>query len=206
VKTEMAIGANSTGGTLPALVVPNSGTASVFFQYGRGPRYGSQTAAQQVGGVAPTQVLVRVVGLRAKTVYHFRAIAVTPDGMAVGADETFTTSATPVISALRVSPRAFRPAVQRLARAKAMITYTDSRAATTAFVVLLCVRTRGRKCTGYTRVETFRHVDVEGVNHIPFSARLYGRPLPAGTYQLRATPMAGRKKGSTVRATFRILG
>ena len=87
-----------------------------------------------------------------------------------------------------------------------MITYTDSRAATTSFVVMLCVRSRGRTCTGYARIEAFRHVDIEGVNHIPFNARLHGRPLPAGTYRLTATPMAGRKKGSTVSATFRILG
>jgi hypothetical protein len=206
VKTEMAIGANSTGATLPALVVANAGTANVYFQYGQTASYGSQTGAQQTGGAVPTQVLVRVTGLKAKAVYHYRVVAATADGTTIGADETFTTSATPVISALRITPRAFRTAAQRVARARALITYIDSRAATTSFVVLLCVRGSGRNCRGYSRVVAFSHVDVQGVNLIAWSARVRGRVLPPGSYVLRATPLAGRRRGSTASATFRILG
>src|SRR5207302_5058173 len=130
-------------------------------------------------GVLPKQVLVKVAGLRARTVYHYRALAVTPDGTAIGADESFTTSATPVLSGLRMTPRAFRAPVKQRPRPRTTITYTDSRAATTTFVITRCVRSRGRRCTRYSRVGSFTQIDVQGANRIRFNGRIRGRSLPA---------------------------
>jgi hypothetical protein len=200
----MAIATNLRGATLPALVVPNSGAASVYFQYGRTAAYGSQTATQQAGGVNPTQVLIKVSGLRPRTIYHYRVVAVTPDGSAIGADETFTTSPTPVVSGLKLSPRTFRVPLRQPARARTTIRYADSRAATTTLVVMECVRSRRGKCTRYVRIGSFKHVDAEGANQIRWAGRLRGRALLPGGYMLKATPQAGRKRGRTVSATFRV--
>jgi hypothetical protein len=132
--------------------------------------------------------------------------------------------ARPVLGRLRISPSALFARVPRRPsplkqRAGATITYTDTQAATSIFIVL---RTqagvmRGRRCVPSVgrparqppcrilRVRaSFRHVDHAGVNRFPFPA-FRERTLAPGRYRLDATPIANGKAGPTVSTTFTIL-
>jgi hypothetical protein len=77
----------------------NAGLAAgnVFFQYGTSTAYGSQTASQPLAAslATPMPFSALVSGLQPATTYHFRAVAVSPEGTSVGADQTFTTALPP---------------------------------------------------------------------------------------------------------------
>jgi hypothetical protein len=86
---------------------PDALSGRVYFQYGTSRAYGKQTTAQPLAAKsAATAFSVAVTGLARRTTYHFRAVAVNPDGTSVGADQTFTTPAF-AVSRLRVTPRTF---------------------------------------------------------------------------------------------------
>jgi hypothetical protein len=202
---------------------------SVFFQFGRTPAYGSQTAAQPLGaGVASTPFSAAATGLPAGTVIHFRAVASTPDGVSFGADGTFTTKPAPSLSRLKIAPSSFRPEAGRgasIARRKggAFVSYKDSQAATTTFTVQSrilgfrsgrrCVAKRPRgqrgkpkRCTRYRSVGSFKHKDRAGSNRFHFSGRVKHRGLHAGRYRLRAVALTGGVKSKARTTNFRILG
>jgi 6-phosphogluconolactonase (cycloisomerase 2 family) len=115
----------------------------------------------------------------------------------------------------------------------AQVSYTDSHAATTTFVVLSkrrgvtrggqCVKRRrgarrGPRCTrlvpvgSYTSVGAdfvfkpfaFSHNDQVGANSLRFTGRVGGKRLKPGKYQLNATPSLQGKTGSTRSAAFGI--
>jgi hypothetical protein len=132
----------------------------------------------------------------------------------------------PLLGLVRLSPSAFAAAargatIARRRKTGTTISYTDSQAATTTFVVRLghrgvrkgkrCVkpprRPSGkhlRACTRYLSVGSFAHSDGVGRNSFHFTGRLRGRKLKAGKYRLAATPRANGVKGKTVTAGFRI--
>jgi hypothetical protein len=62
----------------------------------------------------------------------------------------------------------------------------------------------GRRCTYYTKVGSFTHIDVAGRNRFHFTGRVRGRKLALGTYQLVATPRANGLAGAPKRVTFHI--
>jgi hypothetical protein len=131
----------------------------------------------------------------------------------------------PVLGQLRISPSALFARVPRRRfalkpRAGATITYIDTQAATSIFVVLRtqagvmrggrCVPPVGREarqppCRILRVRASFRHVDHAGVNRFPFPA-FRERTLAPGRYRLDATPIAHGKAGPTVSTTFTILG
>jgi hypothetical protein len=197
VKTGNATKVNNTFATLTGLVTANAGAAIVVFQYGSTPRLGSRTPAQQVGGVTPVPVAMRVLQLKSKRTYFYRVVATTIDGTSYGAVAKFTTVPAPVISALSISPRRFA------AGGHAMISYKDSMAARTKFVVLRCVTRRRGKCVRTARAGTFTHADRKGRNSISFSGKLGRRMLSRGSYLLEASPHAARV-GKTVTVRFGI--
>jgi len=84
---------NGAGATLAGSVTPNGLLASYYFEYGTTTAYGTQTAPQSAGsGTAPVSVSASVPGLAADTTYHYRLVAVGPNGaISIGADRTFAT-------------------------------------------------------------------------------------------------------------------
>ena len=193
-KTARATKLSTTGATLNATVTPNAGQASIVFQYGPTTKYGSQTAVQQLGGVSPAAIAVKLSGLKPNTVYHYRVVAISPDGSSYGADASLTTSLLPVIGQLKVSPRSFR------AGSGTTITYLDSLKATTTFTALRCTKTKRGRCTRYVRAARFSHADTAGRNRVRFT----GRSLAPGSYRLDASPKAAGRTGKTVSAAFRV--
>ncbi|HET8605400.1 MAG TPA: fibronectin type III domain-containing protein [Gaiellaceae bacterium] len=87
VATRAARRAGATA-VLRALVAPRGATTAVSFQYGRTRSYGARTRARRLGAAAgPTLVSVPVRLVRGRR-YHYRAVATSARGRAVGADRT----------------------------------------------------------------------------------------------------------------------
>ncbi len=67
------------------------------FQYGTTKSYGGQTPLAPAGnGTITIKVSQTVPGLQPATVYHYRVIAVSPAGTALGSDRTFATAKLPL--------------------------------------------------------------------------------------------------------------
>jgi hypothetical protein len=88
---------SSSYATLNAMVNPNGGqVAACLFEYGTSASYGSTAPCSSTGqtGGSPAAVSA-AVPVGAATTYHFRIVATNAGGTSYGADETFTTPATP---------------------------------------------------------------------------------------------------------------
>jgi len=94
-----------TAAVLQGTVDPHGGEAAAAFDYGTTTDYGSIAAAvgpyspdaagSTIGdGDGPEDVSAQIAGLTPDTTYHYRLRALTPWGVALGADRTFTTSST----------------------------------------------------------------------------------------------------------------
>jgi hypothetical protein len=88
-----AASADGGGATLNGSVNPNGLSTSFYFELGETANYGQQTPPQGAGsGSAAVSVSATLSGLRASTTYHYRLVAVGPNGaFAIGADRTFAT-------------------------------------------------------------------------------------------------------------------
>lgn len=223
----------STSATIGGQVTANAGATGATFhvEYGTTSTYGSSTAPQAVGGVAPKEVAGVISGLSSQTQYHYRLVTSNAYGSAAGADQTFTTpvrtqpTSPAILSRLRVSPRAF-PAARtgpsdRAARARsgALVSFRLDRATTVRFTIERalpgrqvrgrCVRpTRSsagkRQCIRYGSLRRhFNRTGVRGANRFRLTGRLGGRTLGPGRYRLEATPSPGTR-GASRRAQFRI--
>ncbi len=225
-----ATAVGSTSATVAGTVTANAGDASVHFDVGKTTSYGIETAAQEVAGLMPMPVSAAINGLSPGTTYHFRVVAVSIDGTSTGTDQTFETSAAPavapVLGSLTVTPSSFAAArsgasVARKRRTGATVSYTDSEPATTTFTVLAshagveqrgrCVKPsrrnhggRVRRCTRYTTIGSFSHLDVTGSNRLHFTGRVNNRSLSPGRYRLTATPRLQGISGHTLTSGLRI--
>jgi hypothetical protein len=188
VTTLGATGIGQTSATLRGTLFPNQATATFYFQFGTTTGYGDQTVVQTFGGISPVPAVAMLSGLRPGATYHYRLVATSVDGMATGADQTFTTSAPPppVIRGLKV--RALR------------VSYTDSAAGTTRFVLARCVKFSRHGCLRFRRVRRFVHHDQAGHNRF----LLASAGLKPGRYRLTATPVALGQSGPTISAAFTI--
>jgi predicted GH43/DUF377 family glycosyl hydrolase len=78
--------------TVSGSINPNGQPTTYSFQYGPTPAYGLTSAAVSAGsGTTAAATSARLTGLTPSTTYHFRIVATSPAGTAVGADQTFTT-------------------------------------------------------------------------------------------------------------------
>jgi Bacterial Ig domain len=131
----------------------------------------------------------------------------------------------PLLSALRVSPRRFRPARRggsvASARRGTRVSFALDRAASVRFTVArrMLGRRSGRRCVAPTRRNrsakrcirfvavkgSFKRAGRPGVNSFRFTGRMRRRALAPGRYVLRARPTAAGVAGKTVRAAFTIL-
>jgi hypothetical protein len=106
--------AASTGGarqvsygsaTVTGSVNPNGSDTSFYFQYGPTKAYGGQTAIADAGaGTHRVSVALALAGLQPLTLYHYRLVAVSGAGVAIGADAKFLTTKVPLTLAILVSP------------------------------------------------------------------------------------------------------
>jgi hypothetical protein len=222
---ELAPPATSTGaasgvGALSATLAgqasnPDVLAGSVFFQWGTSPAYGSQTPGQALAVEASGhQFSAALSNLAPGVVYHFRAVAINPDGASFGADGTFTTvvpKVAPTLGTLTMHPSTLLPDLGHgasTARKKkrhrgATISYSDSQTAVTTFTVLSprkgfrvghrcqAKRPHGhkgklRRCTRFVNAGSFTRTDLAGTNHFHFTGRAKNKPLPVGRYQLQA--------------------
>jgi hypothetical protein len=113
---------------------------------------------------------------------------------------------TPQLTALKLTPRAFRaatrgPAVGGGPETGATISYQDTLPAQTTFRVLRCAGPHGR-CTRLTLIGSFSHRDHAGRNRLHFTGRLNRRALSPEQYMLSAT---AAHTGRVATATFVIL-
>jgi hypothetical protein len=68
------VGKNST--TLTAVIGPNNQATTWYFEYGPSTSYGTQTLPATVaGGTAPVTVSATIQGLEARTIFHYRIVA-----------------------------------------------------------------------------------------------------------------------------------
>jgi hypothetical protein len=95
--TAPATGVGLTSATLQGTAFnPDVVGGTYFFQWGTSTAYGSQTPAQPLepgifGQQAAAMLSATLSNLAPGTVYHFRIVAVNPEGTAFGVDQTFTT-------------------------------------------------------------------------------------------------------------------
>ena len=94
--TRPATGVTARSAVLQGTVNPNDKASNYSFEYGTSATYGKfTTVASLAKGKADVAVSAAVTGLQPSTTYHFRVVAVSADGIAHGADLTFTTAADP---------------------------------------------------------------------------------------------------------------
>jgi hypothetical protein len=94
--TGAAGGLSSSGATIAGSVNPNGTQTSYLVEYGTSSAYGHSSQPGSAGaGRSSVSISATLSGLRARTLYHYRVVATSAAGTAVGADRTFKTSAAP---------------------------------------------------------------------------------------------------------------
>src|SRR6476619_6148330 len=80
--------------TLSGTVTSNGGHTTYTFQYGTSTSYGFQTHVQDVGRNAVNRAVdAHLRRLTPGTAYHYRLVATNQAGTSAGSDQTFTTTA-----------------------------------------------------------------------------------------------------------------
>jgi hypothetical protein len=197
---------------------------SVLFQFGTTVAYGSQTLNQGLAaGASGGAFHAPLAGLTPGKLYHYRAVAATPDGMSFGADSTFITTPSkppvPTVTRLSESHRIWR-AGSKLARATrrtrrppigTTFSFVLNQQATVSFRFTQLVnghRVKG-KCIGQTRKNhrkpACRRTVTKGMlflpghertNHVAFQGRISrAEKLKPGSYTLVVT--AANSAGET---------
>jgi hypothetical protein len=133
-----------------------------------------------------------------------------------------------VIGALKIAPSTFKaarsglPISPRLRHAGAIVSYTDSQAAVTEFIVLApragvqnaakkCLAPprhphgKPRRCVRWVAAGKFKRTDKAGLNRFRFSAHLGRSSLAPGRYRLLAAPVFDGRAGVQALAGFRIV-
>lgn len=92
--TTGTVRADAGSAVVSGSVNPNGLATSYYFEFGTTANYGQQTPPQGAGsGSSSVSVSATLSGLQANTTYHYRLVAVGPQGaFAIGEDRTFVTS------------------------------------------------------------------------------------------------------------------
>ena len=103
VTTVAAVATNSVSATLNALVNPNNGTTTVYFEWGTTTNYTSvtpqMTLNQSLNTLQDASYLLE--GLQPNTTYHYQAVAFNSAGPSLGGDSQFTT---PLVTPPAITP------------------------------------------------------------------------------------------------------
>jgi hypothetical protein len=101
----------TTSAAVNGTVTPNNMATTYHFDYGLTTGYDSATAETSVGsGTSAVPVSAALTGLQENTLYHYRVVATTSVGRAVGLDKTFRTAG-PKITSVRFTGGAAAPIV-----------------------------------------------------------------------------------------------
>jgi len=93
------------GARLTGAVLPGGVETTYQFQYGPTAAYGQQTPLAVAGaGTTKVNVGTTISGLAAGTLYHYRLVAISPDGTTAGADAAFTTTGNPASAGAQLPP------------------------------------------------------------------------------------------------------
>jgi phospholipase C len=87
--TASPIGVLQTSATVASRVVPNSGTASVWFEWGTSPSFDHSTVPVEITGF--NTVHTTISGLQPATTYYYRAAVSNAVGTSYGNNKSFTT-------------------------------------------------------------------------------------------------------------------
>jgi len=98
VATSPAVVIDSSRATLNGTTNPQ-GTATVYFEYGTTPAFGSRTPDRDVSGNTSRAFAASISGLNGATTYHFRSVLVNPAGTIFGVTRQFTTAPNPPVAA-----------------------------------------------------------------------------------------------------------
>lgn len=94
--TGSATGVAQAGATLGGTVDPKGQATTFYFEYGTSTDYGYETNPQTDAATASSgPVSATLSSLTSGTTYHFRVVAVSPGGVTLGSDATFTTTTPP---------------------------------------------------------------------------------------------------------------
>jgi hypothetical protein len=98
VTTGAATAISASGATLNGTVDANGRSTTYYFDYGTSTSYGSKSGSKSAGSATSAQAAsAGISGLVAGRIYHFRIVATSDAGTAVGKDATFTTSSAPAV-------------------------------------------------------------------------------------------------------------
>jgi hypothetical protein len=220
VGESIAVSASAVGIWTPASVgridfgdgsTPGSGASATHTYAAPGPYTITATATDGAGntGNGTAQVVVSAPG------------GGSGGGGAGGGDTT-----PPVLSSLKLTPTAFRPARSGPSMAQVKtgttVSYKVTEASAATFKVERavpgrkrghrCVKPspktrRGKRCTRFVLVRgSFRRSNVVGANRFRFTGRIAGAALKPGNYRLDAIPKdTAGNVGRTVRSQFRVV-
>ena len=111
VTTGSASSITATTATVAGTVNPKGASTTYHIDYGLTTGYDAATADQSAGsGTSPVSVSVPLSGLDPGTPYHYRLVATTSVGSAIGPDRTFKTSA-PMVTSVQFTGTASNPTV-----------------------------------------------------------------------------------------------
>ena len=107
VTTLAGLATNPVSATLNALVNPDNGATTVFFEYGTTTNYTSITPQLSLTQSldTPQAATLQVDGLSPNTTYHYQAVAENTAGTSFGGDVTFTT---PLVTAPVINQVAYQ--------------------------------------------------------------------------------------------------
>ena len=91
---------NTDGATISGKITPGGGLTTYHLEYGKTTAYGSVTPepdAELADNLTPEHVTNAIAGLTSGTTYHYRFVATNPSGTTLGADQEFTTFASPAV-------------------------------------------------------------------------------------------------------------
>ena len=98
VTTGAASSISASSATLNGTVDANGRSTTYYFDYGTSTSYGSKSGSKSAGSATSAQAAAAgISGLVAGRTYHFRIVATSDAGTAVGKDATFTTSSAPTV-------------------------------------------------------------------------------------------------------------
>ncbi len=97
--------ASTSSITVRGAVDPRGVETNAYVQYGTTEGYGAQTQPSAVGaGTQEVKIAQTISGLQPDTIYHFRVVATSSAGTAVGEDRTIATKKVPLTLKIAASP------------------------------------------------------------------------------------------------------
>ncbi|MEA2458712.1 MAG: hypothetical protein QOC95_1684, partial [Thermoleophilaceae bacterium] len=221
VQTSAGTAAGDGSATISGTVNPAGADSGYRFDYGPGPDYGASTPATVLlAADRAVPVTAALTGLEPGFALHYRLVAWSVHGTSFGRDRTLAlpvgairadaVASRPTVRNLRVAPRAFGRARSRHAAtariryrlsARAKLTLTFQRRAVGVRRARACRRPgsggiarHARRCARWMAVRGSLRVAAAGSGRVRFGGWIGSRPLPSGSYRVRAVPAGGRAR------------